>query len=615
MRETKFIEQNHEKWREFEHLLESKEADPSELNRLFVQIMDDLSFSQTFYHNRSVRVYLNGLAQQVFFRVYKYSRPKWEKFKYFWTDELPQLVWNARRAFLVAFVVFALAVLIGAFSSAKDPNFVATILGDDYVRMTNENIKANDPMAVYKQKGAAGMALGITANNIFVAFICFMSGVVFAIGSLVALIQNGVMVGAFQYFFYEKGVFWDSFFTIWLHGTLEISSIIIAGAAGITMGEGLVFPDTYTRLQAFQLSARRGLKIMVGIVPVLMMAGAVEGFFTRYTNVPNALRGAFMALSLFFILAYFVFYPRKKAIEGFKAFRPTALPPSINQVIDFQRIKTSGELFSETFSLFNDRLGSLLRIAALSSAFYCVFVFIQPSISVQTVFEGGYSFFSFLHVSKYFQNEQIGNLFFISMFALWLVTTYTLILFRKKLDTEIPVSLRTYAIQGLFCLAPVLLFHYLLCFDTVVGLLLVCVALPLLLLWMHSSNEKGINLFTAFTDVMSLFFSNILYVIRSFLLLFIILLLTFNLAESSVLYMYYDFIGWNFEDGEYGVISFLKILSTFTTIFLFLLFYSTLIIHAGLLYFSLKEMQNAEGLHAQVLSIRLKNQIRGLDKE
>ncbi len=615
MRETKFIEQNHEKWREFEHLLESKEADPSELNRLFVQIMDDLSFSQTFYHNRSVRVYLNGLAQQVFFSVYKYSRPKWEKFTYFWTDELPQLVWNARRAFLVAFVVFALAVLIGALSSAKDPNFVATILGDDYVRMTNENIKANDPMAVYKQKGAAGMALGITANNIFVAFICFISGVVFAIGSLVALIQNGVMVGAFQYFFYEKGIFWDSFFTIWLHGTLEISSIIIAGAAGITMGEGLVFPGTYTRLQAFQLSARRGLKIMVGIVPVLMMAGAVEGFFTRYTNMPNLLRGAFMALSLFFILGYFVLYPRKKAIEGFIPFRPTTLPPNPNRVINLQRIKTPGELFSETFFLLNSHLRSLLQLTAWGSAFYCTLVFMQPSISMQTIFEGSHSLFSFLQLSKYFKNELIGNLFFISMLALLLVTTYTLILFRKKIDTQISISLRTYGIQALFCLVPVLLFHSILCFDTIGFSLLLYLFLPLLFLWMHCSYEKGINLFTAFGDAISLFFSNLGYVMRSFLLLFIILFLTFNLAESSVLYMYYDFIGWNFEDGQSGMLSFLKILATFTTMFLFLLFYSALIIQAGLLYFSLKEMQNAEGLRAQVLRISLKNQIRGLEKE
>ncbi len=71
MRETKFIEQNQDKWNEFEKVLEKGTENPEELNDLFIQITDDLSFSRTFYPNRSVRVYLNGLAQRVFTRIYK----------------------------------------------------------------------------------------------------------------------------------------------------------------------------------------------------------------------------------------------------------------------------------------------------------------------------------------------------------------------------------------------------------------------------------------------------------------------------------------------------------------------------------------------------------------
>ena len=75
----------------------------------------------------------------------------------------------------------------------------------------------------------------------------------------------------------KKGLFVESFLTIWIHGTLEISAIIIAGAAGLTMGKGLVFPGTFRRIQAFQRSARRGLKIMVGIFPIFVVAGFIEG--------------------------------------------------------------------------------------------------------------------------------------------------------------------------------------------------------------------------------------------------------------------------------------------------------------------------------------------------
>ena len=69
MRETGFIKQNKEKWKEFEKTLNYKDKDPDKLNNLFIQITDDLSYSRTFYPNRSVRVYLNNLAQQIFHSI------------------------------------------------------------------------------------------------------------------------------------------------------------------------------------------------------------------------------------------------------------------------------------------------------------------------------------------------------------------------------------------------------------------------------------------------------------------------------------------------------------------------------------------------------------------
>ena len=71
MRETNFIEQNKKKWKDFERVLDGQYEDPEKLNELFIQVTDDLSYSRTYYPNRSVRVYLNGLAQKVFFSIYK----------------------------------------------------------------------------------------------------------------------------------------------------------------------------------------------------------------------------------------------------------------------------------------------------------------------------------------------------------------------------------------------------------------------------------------------------------------------------------------------------------------------------------------------------------------
>ena len=371
MRETNFIDQNKEKWREFEQILDRERKDPEKLNDLFVQITDDLSYSRTFYPNRSVRVYLNGLAQRVFFSIYKNRPSRVGRLISFWTDELPQLIYESRYAFRISFLTFVLSVAIGVLSCEMDPGFAEVILGETYVDMTLENINSGDPMAVYKDKGAFGMSLGITMNNLWVSLLIFTLGAFFGIGSLVVIIQNGIMVGAFQYFFVQQGLFQESFLTIWVHGTLEMSTMVIAGAAGITMGRGLVFPGTYSRIQAFQKSARRGVKIMVGIAPIIIMAGFIEGYLTRHTDTPDVIRGLFIALCLAFILIYFVWYPRYKAQMGFEAsLKDSKLQPDRLQKTNFHAINTAGEIFAEVFGFYRKNFSVIALTALIASVFF-----------------------------------------------------------------------------------------------------------------------------------------------------------------------------------------------------------------------------------------------------
>jgi len=145
MRETSFIKQNKEKWKEFEHDLDKENVDPDKMSDLFIQITDDLSYSRTFYPNRSVRVYLNNIAQQIFYSIYKNRKTRLGRFSYFWTHELPYVVWESRREFRLAFWVFVLAFGIGMLSCAMDSEFPRMVLSDSYVDMTIENIESGDP--------------------------------------------------------------------------------------------------------------------------------------------------------------------------------------------------------------------------------------------------------------------------------------------------------------------------------------------------------------------------------------------------------------------------------------------------------------------------------------
>lgn len=316
MKETRFIEQNKEKWLKFEQLLRLNRRDPDKLSDLFVQVTDDLSYARTNYPNRSIKVYLNNVAQQLFYNIYKNKKDGRNKFVRFWREELPAIVYHSRMELIVSLVVFLLAVTIGVISSMHDSEFARSILGDSYVDTTIKNIEDGDPMGIYKDMNEVDMFLYITRNNVTVAFYTFISGIFLSLGAVIVLVYNGIMVGVFQYFFIERDLGIESFLTIWLHGTLEISSIVIAGGAGIVLGTGLIFPGTYSRLRAFQMSARRALKLLIGIVPILVFAAMIESFVTRYTELPVVAKLALILVSLFFVLFYFVWYPFVKHRNG-----------------------------------------------------------------------------------------------------------------------------------------------------------------------------------------------------------------------------------------------------------------------------------------------------------
>ncbi|MGB1209881.1 MAG: stage II sporulation protein M [Lacinutrix venerupis] len=312
MREAAFVKQNKDKWLTFENVLSNNILiSPDELSSLYIEITDHLSYAKTFYPNSNTEAYLNGLASSAHQKIYKTKKESKNRLITFFTHEFPLMFRQHHRELLVAFLVFILFVVIGAFSAANEGDFVRSFLGDGYVNMTMENIEKGDPMGVYKEQGEFNMFLGITLNNIKVALMAFAYGIMLGIGSLFIMMQNGIMLGSFQYLFYEQGLLWQSARTIWIHGTIEISVIIIAGCSGLVLGNGMLFPGTYTRLESFIKGVKNGLKILVSTIPFFIIAGFLEGFVTRHTEMPDWLAITIIISSLALIIFYYIIYPIK----------------------------------------------------------------------------------------------------------------------------------------------------------------------------------------------------------------------------------------------------------------------------------------------------------------
>ncbi len=320
MREAAFVKQNKDKWMEIERELQNyKVLAPERISKIYLEVTDDLSFAQTFYPGSNTSIYLNELAAGAHQKIYTNKKEPGNFFWKFYFEDFPKMFFKFHKQLLLSFIIFGVFSIVGAFSAASDGSFVRAILGDGYVNMTLENIANDDPMAVYKQMGELDMFLGITINNIRVSFMAFTLGVLGGLGTAFVLMQNAIMLGSFQYFFYERGLLWESVRTIWIHGTIEISVIIIAGCAGLVVGKSILFPNTYTRITSFVQGIKNGLKIILSTVPFFIIAGFLEGFVTRLTQMPDWLAILIISLSLFSILFYYVYYPiylNKKQSNG-----------------------------------------------------------------------------------------------------------------------------------------------------------------------------------------------------------------------------------------------------------------------------------------------------------
>lgn len=327
MKETVFIKKYQEKWKDLEgYLQQQSKTDPDYLSSLYVQLTDDLSYAKTHYPDSKVTVYLNQLSSKLHSEIYKNKKEKNRRFITFWTDELPLTIYRQRKLVLISFVGLLVSFFIGWISAANDDGFIRLILGDNYVDATKERMANGDPLGIYGEDNSFNMFFYITMNNIKVSIIFFLFGIFVGIGSLYAVIKNGIMLGAFLYMFYDMSVQTElvALSTVWMHGTIEITEMVFSGAAGMALGASFLFTGTYTRGESIKRGAIEGLKILFGMMPFIVLAGFIESFLTRY-HANLLISATVILMSLALVLSYFVIYPfivsrrlKTVSMEGFQ---------------------------------------------------------------------------------------------------------------------------------------------------------------------------------------------------------------------------------------------------------------------------------------------------------
>jgi uncharacterized membrane protein SpoIIM required for sporulation len=472
MKETKFIEQNKKKWAKFEKMTQSNQNDPDEMSQLFVELTDDLAYARTHYPKRSVRVYLNGLAQRIFHDLYKRRKEPLSKFFKFWTTSLPLEMYRARHIVLLSFVIFMVGMLIGIVSTIDDENFLGAVIGYDYVAMAEENIANGKPMNVYGQQDEVSSFISIAINNARVGLIVYVLGIFVGLGSAVIMFFNAIMVGAFQWFYVVRGLTLTSFLTIWIHGAFEIPTIVLEGAAGMTLGLSYVFPGTLTRGQALVIGAKRSIKMMIGLFPFIILAAFIEGYATRHTVItiegdpivtewPESLKWVFILSCFALFVWYFVIYPffvaRKHNFTDKIVEKPQFRE---EKQVSLFKIKDVGEIFTDTFVLFRKCFGVFIKIFWITIPLNILYLYLlfekYPYFYKDTIddtFFGSFIEIIFFRIAKMFENLEIlfvwNNFFDLTLF-LFQVLVFSLnansiiFAFKAVFQKSIPLSLKSY---------------------------------------------------------------------------------------------------------------------------------------------------------------------------
>lgn len=287
--------------------------DADEMAKDFTQLVDDLAYAKTFYPSSKVTQYINTQASAIYLNIYKNRKEESNRLLTFWKYDLPLTIRKHHKTVFFSLCVFLVFFSIGFFSSVQDEEVARGFFGDKYVDDTISNIENGNPFGIYETGNPVLSWIWIMIHNIRVSLLMFTSGIFCSIPSLYMLAQNGAMVGVFDQFFAARGFGVDFFLVVFVHGTLELTAIVVAGAAGIVLGKSFLFPGTVSRLQAFKSGAKDGVKIMIGLMPVFALAAFFEGLITRLYNDISILTTIIVTLSVLFVIWYFIVYPIRLA--------------------------------------------------------------------------------------------------------------------------------------------------------------------------------------------------------------------------------------------------------------------------------------------------------------
>ncbi len=287
-----------------------------ELGRLYRSTSADLSRARTMKIGQDVQIYLNNLVVKAHNQVYQTENTRWSQLLNFLWFGFPRLVRHYIVYIALAFVIFSAPFAVGFTLVQQDKHFAQLEVMKGHPLVPEElwdSMERHEMWQDAAQHYSAPMASLIATNNIRVCIMSFVLGISFGLGTVFVLVTNGLFIGTILGLCRTYGLDNRLWTFVAAHGVLEMSAIFICGGSGLLLGKALLFPGQYKRTDALKQVAKDAAGLFAGCIPILLLAGTIEGFISPRTDLSPNMK-YLVSLATFSLLLMYLFGPRESLI-------------------------------------------------------------------------------------------------------------------------------------------------------------------------------------------------------------------------------------------------------------------------------------------------------------
>jgi uncharacterized membrane protein SpoIIM required for sporulation len=270
-----------------------------ELGLLYRQTASDLAAVREDISSKQLALYLNQLLGRGHNLIYHGHKTKVSAIVRFYGVTYPQVFRETLPLTLLSFGIFLVVGLASWAVAAHDPGFAHRLLGPQMMETIERREMWTHSIVTIKPLATSG----IMTNNLSVAFSTFALGITAGLGTIWMMVVNGLLIGVIGAATWKAGMALQLWSFVAPHGVLELPAIFIAGGAGFEVARGLLFPGLLPRRQSLALAGGRGARLLLGTIPLLVIAGVIEGFFSP-SNAPVFMKFTLAAVLFATLLAY-----------------------------------------------------------------------------------------------------------------------------------------------------------------------------------------------------------------------------------------------------------------------------------------------------------------------